>query len=237
MLHDLPEELTLHLHRYDLLRGAKRVDEAHAVLNSLHPSDPNNPYYLARLVEVRAQEKKLVEAIAAMRRIFYAEGESSEWPADYAWEALKKAHFTDRAYQEARRSLEKQLRPTPRAFFILCSHALENAKTEKKIPQSLCASCFPDCGVKELQSLLELADLSLWIDGTYRARALDRFNHVGHYRLVINYWKKHKAEVEDEVSTWAQAGRALASIGRKREARKMMCSWHERRGEIGRAHV
>jgi tetratricopeptide (TPR) repeat protein len=230
LLHDFPEELPLHLHRYDLLRGAKRVTEAHAVLNSVHPSDPNNPYYLARLVEVRTQERKLDEAITAMQRIFYAEAESSPWPADYAWEALKKMQFTDRAYQEARRSLEKQLRPTPRAFFILCSHALENAKTEKKIPQSLWASWFPDRGVKELQSLLELADRSPWIDGAYRAKALDRFNDVGHYRLVINYWKKHKAEVEDDISTWAQTGRALACLKRKSEARKMMSSWRGRRG-------
>jgi tetratricopeptide (TPR) repeat protein len=230
LLHDFPEELPLHLRRYDLLREAQRVSEANSILNSLQPPDPNNPHYLARLVEVRAQEKQLDEAIVGMQRIFYAEAESSAWPADYAWGALKKAQFTDRAYQEARRSLEKQLRPTPQAFSILCSHALENAKTEKMIPQSLWASWFPDRGVKELQSLLELADRSPWIDGAYRAIALDRLNKVGHYRLVINYWKKHKAEVESDVATWAQTGRALASLRRKSEARKMMSSWHGRRG-------
>jgi predicted Zn-dependent protease len=200
-----------------LLRTAKRVSEANAVLNSVRPSDPDNPYYLARLVEVRAQEEKLDEAIATMQRIFYAEAEDSAWPADYAWEALKKAQFVDRAYQEARRSLERQLRPTPRAFFILCSHTLEQAKTEKKIPQSRWASWFPDPGVKDLLSLLELADRSVWIDGAYRARALDRLNSVGHYRLVINYWNKHRGEVEADVSTWSETGRALASLRRQRK--------------------
>jgi cellulose synthase operon protein C len=230
LLRDFPEETPLHLHRYDLLRAAKRVPEAHAVLNSVNPSDPGNPYYLARLVEVRAQEKNLDQAIAAMQRIFYAEAEVSTWPADYAWEHLKKAQFEDRAYQEARRSLEKQLRPAPRAFFILCSHALEQAKTEKKIPQARWTSWFPDRGVKELLSLLELADRSPWIDGSYRAKALDRLNGIGHYQLVIRYWKKHRAEVEADVSTWSETGRALASLRRNSEARKLLSSWSSRRG-------
>jgi tetratricopeptide (TPR) repeat protein len=232
LLRDFPDEVPLHLHRYDLLRAAKRVPEANAVLNSVRPSDPDNPYYLARLVEVRAQEERLDEAIATMQRIFYAEAEDSAWPADYAWEALKKAQFVDRAYQEARRSLERQLRPTPRAFFILCSHTLEQAKTEKKIPKSRWASWFPDPGVKDLLSLLELADRSVWIDGAYRAKALDRLNSVGHYRLVINYWNKHKhrGEVEADVSIWSETGRALTSLRRRSEVRKLLSSWREHRG-------
>ncbi len=230
LLRDFPEETPLHLHRYDLLRAAKRIPEAHAVLNSVNPPDPSNPYYLARVVEVRAQEKNLDQAIAAMQRIFYAEVEVSTWPADYAWEHLKKAQFVDRAYQEARGSLEKQRRPAPRAFFILCSYALEHAKTEKKIPQSQWSTWFPDRGVKELLRLLELADRSPWIDGSYRAKALDRLNGVGHYRLVIKYWREHRAEVEADVSTWSETGRALASLRRTSEARKLLSSWRSRRG-------
>jgi tetratricopeptide (TPR) repeat protein len=230
LLHDFPDELPLHLHRYDVLREAKRVPQAHAVLNSVVPSEPDNPYYLARLVEVRAEEKKLEDAVAAMQRIFYAEAEISAWPADYAWEALKKAQFADRAYDAARRSLEKQLRPTPRAFFVLCSHALEHARTEKKVPQSRWASWFPDRGVKELLTLLALADRSSWTNGAYRAKALDRLNSVGHHRLVIKYWKKHKGEVERDVSSWSETGRALASLGRRSEARALLSSWRERHG-------
>jgi predicted Zn-dependent protease len=230
LLLDFPEELPVHLHRYDGLRAAKRIPEAHAVLNSVVPSGPDNPYYLARLVEVRAQEKKPDEAIAATQRIFYAEAETSTWPADYAWEALKTGQFADRAYDAARLSLEKQLRPTPRAFFILCSHALERARTEKKIPQPRWRSWFPDRGVKELLNLLALADHTPWIDGAYRAKALDKLNDVGHYRLVIGYWKKQKGVVEGDVATSSETGRALGALRRRSEARKLLSSWRERRG-------
>jgi hypothetical protein len=84
--------------------------------------------------------------------------------------------------------------------------------------------------VKELLSLLELADHSPWIEGAYRARAFDRLSSVGHYRLVINYWKRHKGEVEADVSTWSETGRALASLKRRSEARKLLSLWRGRRG-------
>jgi hypothetical protein len=130
----------------------------------------------------------------------------------------------------ARRSLEQQRRPTPRAFFILCSHALEHAKTKKRIPQPLWTTWFPDRGVKELLSLLKLADSSPWNDGSYRATVLGRLNGVGHYKLAINYWKKHKGEIETDVATWSETGRALASLERRKEARKVLSSWRGRRG-------
>lgn len=230
LLRDFPEELPLYLHRYDLLREAKRTAEAQALLNSMRPSDPGNPYYLARLVEVRSQEKNVEEAVSALLRIFYAEAEVSTWPADYGWEAIKKAGFTDRACQEARRALENKRRPTPRAFFILCSSAMEQAGTQKKIPQPRSAIWFPDRGVKELLKLLKLADGCPWMDGAYRAKAFDRLNGMGYYGLVIKYWKKHRPEVENDVATWSETARALASLKRRSEARKLLSSWRSRRG-------
>lgn len=230
LLRDFPNETPLHLHRYDLLLAAKRLPDAHAVLNSFAPNEPNNQFYLARLVEVRAQEKKLDDAIGAMLKIFFADVESSHWPADYAWEAIKKAGFLEHAYHEARHSLESQRRPTPRAFFILGSYALQRAATQKVIPQPLSATFFPDRGVKELLKLLALADRCSWIDSTYRARALNLLNDVGHYRLVMKYWKKHHAELEATVETWSEVGRALASLRRNREVRQLASSWRKRRG-------
>jgi len=80
----------------------------------------------------------------------------------------------------------------PEAVMEMSSHALEQAKIQRRIPQSRWASWFPDRGVKELLSLLELADRSAWIDGAYRAKVLDRLNSVGHYRLVLNYWNQQR---------------------------------------------
>ena len=230
LLRDFPEELPLHLHRYDLLREGKRVQEAQAVLHSLRPLDANNPYYLARLVEVYGEEEREDEAIAAMQRIFFAEGESTVWPSDYAWQSLGRAQLTAKAYQVARQALASQRRPTPHAFLILCSHALEQAGTPKIIPQPLWITWFPDDGVKELLSLLKMADQTAWVNGQYRARAFERLNGVGHYRLVVRYWRKHQGQVEGNVATWSETGRALASLNRRNAVRKLLSSWRKRRG-------
>jgi tetratricopeptide (TPR) repeat protein len=230
LLRDFPDELPLHLHRYDLLRDAKRIPESQAVLHDVTPLNPDDPYHLARLVEVYSEEMKVEDAIGAMQRIFFAETESSPWPAQYAWEALKKAQYSDKAYQEACGSLRNQRRPTPTAFSILCAFALEQAKTEKVIPQSRWASWFPSRGVKELLRLLDLADGSPWITGVYRSKALDKLSSLGHYRLVVAYWKKNKKEVEIDVTTWSETGRALASLKWKKETRKLLSSWRQRRG-------
>jgi hypothetical protein len=89
---------------------------------------------------------------------------------------------------------------------------------------------FPDRGARELLTLLQLADRTPWIDGRYRALVLDRLSSVGYYALVLKYWKKHRAEVEADVATWAETSRALISVGRKAEARQLLASWRRRRG-------
>ena len=230
LLHDFPEDLPLHLHRYDLLRGAKRVAESRSVLSEAHPVNPDDPYYLARLVEVYSEERRPEDAIAAMQRIFFAETEGSAWPAEYAWEALKNAQYGDRAHQEACASLERKLRPTPTAFSVLCSYALEEGGTEKVIPQTYWKTWFPDRGVKEMLRLLNIADHSPWASGVYRSKALGQLNKVGHYRLVVKYWKKHRQEGESDVTSWSETGYALASLKQKQETRRLLSSWRQRRG-------
>jgi hypothetical protein len=81
-----------------------------------------------------------------------------------------------------------------------------------------------------IRCLLDVADRSRWIGGEYRAAAFDRLNNVGHYRLVAGYWSKHRGEVEADVATWAETGRALASLKWNKETRKLLSSWREHRG-------
>jgi len=230
LLRDFPDDLPLHLHRYDVLREAKRTPAAHTVINSFSTTDEANPYYLARLVEVRAEEGKIDEAIAGAKRIFFAEAESSTWPCDYSWEALKRGKCSKGAYQEMRESLENKMRPTVRAFSTLCSYALEEAGTTKKIPQTRWDSWFPDQGVKELLRLFALADRCPWIEGAYRASVFKHLNDVGHYHLVTKCCKKYRAEAESDVAMWSELARAFASLKRRTEGRKLVCSWRQKRG-------
>jgi cellulose synthase operon protein C len=242
LLHDFPEEVALHLHRYDLLRQAKQIPEAHAVLKAIRSVEPDNPYVLARYVEVLAEEQddekrkekkeenKSGEALDALQSLLFAEAETSNWPADYAWEAIKRAHLVDQAFLKMRSALENGSRPTHRGFFIISSSAFTRGKTQKLIPQPGWRIWFPDRGAKELLELLALADRRPWMNGRYRAQIFDRFSSVGYFGLVLNYWKKHKDVVEADGATWAETARAMVSLGLRAEARKLLTSWRTRPG-------
>jgi tetratricopeptide (TPR) repeat protein len=230
LLHDFPDEVPLHLHRYDLLHQAKQVPEAHAVLNAIRRVEPENAYVLARHVEVLAEEKKSDEALDALQRLLFAEAESSNWPADHAWEAIKRAQLVDKAFQKLRLALENGSRPTHRGFFIISASAFTRGKTRKMIPQPNWRIWFPDRGARELLDLLTLADRQPWMNGRYRAQIFDRFSSVGYFGLVLNYWKKQKHVVENDVATWAETARAMVSLGLRADARKLLANWRTRPG-------
>ena len=44
LLQDFPEEVSLHLHRYDSLLSTGRPAEAAEVLETIRPIDPESPY-------------------------------------------------------------------------------------------------------------------------------------------------------------------------------------------------
>jgi tetratricopeptide (TPR) repeat protein len=230
LLHDFPEDVSLHLLRYDSLRRAKRSAEAAAVLDGIRPVDPESPYILARLVEVLAGRQEKTPAIDVLLRVFFAETEESTWPATYAWDAVKNAHWEEEAYLNARGLLQKRSQPTLRALSILASYAMRRSQVAKRTVQPPLRAWFPDAGAREVLALLKVVDAASWIEGRYRASLLRQLSDYGYQQLVVNDWKKHKAEVEADAETWSETARALVALKRTSEARKFLAGWRERVG-------
>jgi len=228
LLRDFPEDVPLHLERYDTLRANKRMGEAAAVLNAIRPVDPNSPYLLARLVEVLANEQKRDEALDTLLRIWFAEVEQSPWPADYAWKAVQKAHFADDAYQKARQRLGES-RPTPQALSIMAAHAMRR-ETPMRKHQPLWRAWFPGAGAREIMALLDLVDNARWGDAGHRAALFRQLSDFGYQRLIVSRWKQNRAVVEADVASWSEVGRALTNLGRKKEARNLLGGWRDRAG-------
>jgi tetratricopeptide (TPR) repeat protein len=229
LLRDFSEDVPLHLERYDILRADKRMGEAAAVLNAIRPVDPENPYLLARLVEVFANEHKRDEALEALLRIWFAEVEESPWPADYAWKAVQNANCSDEAYERAGQRLSEGLRLTPQALSIMAAYAMRR-DTQKRRQQPRWRAWFPDAGVREVMALLDLVDNARWSDGPCRATLFRQLSNFGYHRLVVGRWKKMRAVVESDVDSWSEVGRALLELGRKKEARNLLAGWRERTG-------
>jgi tetratricopeptide (TPR) repeat protein len=231
LLRDFPEDISLHLLRYDSLQAGKRFPEAAAVLEVIRPVTQENPYFLARFVEVLAGDpKQKDQTIESLMRIFFAETEESLWPADYAWKAVQSAHLEEIAYQKALSLFRQGAHPTLRALSILASHAATLGKTEKRNLQPIWRTWLSHRGARELIAMLKILDAATWSRERHRATVLKQLSDLGYSRLVVRYWKRNKEVVEADVDSWAQTGRALVNLNRKSEARKLLGRWRERAG-------
>ena len=231
LLHDFPEDLAVHLQRYDSLRSAKRMVEAAQVLELARTRYPDSPLVLARFVEVLAQNHQhRDEAIHSLLTIFFADGEDPSWAVDYAWAAAKGASWEHQAYEQARERLRQGSRPTPRALFQLSSHALVHYGTSKVKPQPSWRTLVPDRGAREILAMLNFVDSSPWTDGTYRTILLRHLCDFGYHRAVVRYWKKHKPLVEADVQSWSETARALVGLKKNKSARKLLADWRSRTG-------
>ena len=232
LLQDFPEEVPLHLLRYDSLVGSKRSAEAAKVLESIRPIDPDSPFVLARFAEVLANDPSRKEqAVETLLRIMFEVAEGSAWPADYGWKAVRSANLEDVAYQRACELLSQGKRPTLGALSVVASYAVQQGNSEKRSLQPYWRTWFPDRGARGVLHLQKMVDAAAWSSkDRYRASLMRQLSDAGYARLVARYWKKNKAAVEGDVDAWAETARALVVLKRKREARALLQSWRERSG-------
>jgi cellulose synthase operon protein C len=232
LLQDFPEEVPLHLHRYDSLLSSKRQPEAARVLESIRPIDPDSPFVLARFAEVLANDPNRKEqAVEALLRIMFEETQGATWPADYAWKAVESAKLEELAYQRACERLRQGTqRPALGALWIMASYAVQRGKTEKRALQPYWRTWFPDRGARDVLSLQKMVDAAPWSKERHRASLMKQLSDAGYARLVARYWKRNKAAVEGDVDAWAETARALVVLKRKGEARTLLESWRERSG-------
>jgi predicted Zn-dependent protease len=230
LLADFPEEIPLHLLRYDFLHKRKRAFDAIGVLEKVRPLEPDNPYLLGRFTEVLIESGKKKEAIETLLCLFFASAEPSVWPPNYAWEAIRKANCEADAYAQARAKLATGARPTLRTAAILADYALERNATEKRTAQRIWREWFPAPGAREVLELLKTLDANEQNAQPLRSAFLQKLNDFGYLRLVARYWKKHRAKVESDTRAWAETGRALTLLKRRKEARKLLGQWRKRTG-------
>jgi hypothetical protein len=231
LLGDFPEDLAVHLQRYDSLRSAKRMPEAAKVLELARARYPENLFVLARFVEVLGQDqRRKEEAIRALLTILFADGEDPSWAVDYAWGAAKAAKWEHQAYEQARERLRHGSRPTPRALSQLCSYALMHYGTFKQRLQPRWRTWFPDKGARETVAMLNFVDSSRWTNGAYRTILLRHLCDFGYHRAVLRYWRKHKVLVETDVQSWSETARALVGLKESKLARTLLADWRSRTG-------
>jgi cellulose synthase operon protein C len=230
LLRDFPENIPLHLECYDQFRADHASADAARVLKAVQLLDPDNPFMLARMVEVIAEDGNYNEAADILLRIWFQEIEKGPWPADYAWTMARRHRFDQAAYAQSRSKLANGFRPSPQAFALMAQEAMLRENKPKNERKSYWDNLLPSSGAKELSCLLKFIDQTEWADGRYRAVALGILVDHEYYGRVIRYWKKNQTEIGHEVESVSQIARSLLNLNRKEEARSLLANWRERNG-------
>ncbi len=231
LLRNFPENLPLHLQRYDLLREAKRTEDAAVLLARLQAMDLTNPLVRVRVAGALADTDKQEDALEIALSIWFADVETSRVPAAQVWQAFCKARLADELYRRARRRFTEGHRPTPQAISIMANCAAGNEMTKRpKRARRIWQELFPSPAGKELLFLLRAADRLADSSARIRAELLQRLVELRYNRRVVWYWWRHRAALESDPLGWGCAVVALTALRFRRVVRRLFQKWRTRPG-------
>ena len=228
LLSDFPENVPLHLQRFDALREGNRITECADLLRGIHAVDPDNPYIQARLVGIQLGEHKKQEALETALNVWFAPHEESTWPAEQVLAGFAQERVADELCNAALSRIERGNRPSLRATSLLAEQILRRGEIPKLNKQPYLRRWFPKSEARQLLKLVETVDQFAWSNEEHRAVLLNTLDDYGYQYLVIGYWKKHPERVQADFGTWAQVGHVLLNRRRRKEVRELMSDWRER---------
>ena len=129
LLADSPEDVVLHLRRFDALQKAGKLVEGGEVLRRVLTVGKDNVYVRARMVHVECFETKRDAAIDDGLTVSFAKVEESEWPADQVWQAMGKAGYADEFGKRFGARLKQGDPPTPHALALYADHLADSKGT------------------------------------------------------------------------------------------------------------
>ena len=228
LLREFPEDVSLHLQRFDGLRAKDRGTESAALLRRIHVVEPENAFIQARLVGLLLWENKKQEALETALRVWFAPQEESTWPAERVFAAFSQIGAADELCTAAIRRVERGDRPTARALKVIAEQILRRGKVQKVQLLPRIRMRFPEPAAREVLRLLEMVDQYSWSNERCRAVLLELLADYGYQDFVIRYSQNHPERVHADFYSWAQTGRALMSRKRRKGVRELMSGWRER---------
>jgi tetratricopeptide (TPR) repeat protein len=229
LLDEFPEEPSIHQRRYDFLAERKRWDEASAVLNKIAPVSANDPFLLARLIELDCRNGKRPEALEHALRISFVAVEQSSWPVNQAWNHLRKVGWADQFADRFWERLKNGEKPTVGALTAYADYLL----LADDMPPWLNSirHTWLNHSARRVLRLIKMLQQSGWPDHTHMAALFARLNHHRYGRLVLSSWKRMNAmHLENDTAAWAQISQAMVTLGHKRAGRRLMHDWRTRVG-------
>jgi hypothetical protein len=229
LLADFPEEVSLHLERFDSLRGAGKAAEAAVVLRRVLPIGEDNVYLQARLVGVECAEKKLTEAMEHALDVCFAGAEQSPWPVNRVWAEMKTVGMERELSERLFAKFQEGGHPTRRALVQYAEYIL-GQQGLSGLPKWIRHSGL-NFATRQIGKLMRLVEQSGWIEGATVADLLSQLNKNGYSDLALACWNRMRVNgLESNTDAWAQAGRALVNLRKHKAARELMRDWRTRKG-------
>lgn len=230
LLTDFPENVPLHLHRFDSLRNAKRWEEAAATLDRVAKAVGDDVYLAARLADVRCHEGRYDEAFDCALNVCFAPVEHSVWPVNRIWDVFSTSDKEETLAEKFRERLNEGAKPTRRAISRYASYLVS-----KEGPSPLAGRLLRQTRLhhvtREIYSLRKVIKTSAWRNEFRESDLLEILNGNRYPRLVIRFWKESCREgLDGDSQAWAQAGRAMIDCRQYRTARALFRNWRDRRG-------
>jgi hypothetical protein len=233
LLRAFPEDVPLHLRRYDALEEDKRYAEASAALQPVQTISANNAYLLAGIVKSECRQKRFAEAQEHGLIVCFARLEQSDWPADQVWKQISGNELAEDFAAEFHARLLAGEPPTPHSLARYVKHLLtgnEYSSMPKWLRQSRLNAV-----TRKVTNLLRLVEQASWSDVTYLAELMTLLNKHSYRKLVIASWKRVSKRVsrqglERNTAMRAQVGNAIINQGEMAEANGLLADWRERPG-------
>ena len=228
LLRDFPEDVPLHVSRYDVLDEARRWKEAGAVIEAIAEVEPNDPVILARRCEALARENKKDAACETALRVCFLPVEEYTWPSERVWEVARDEGFAADLSLRLEQRLLAGERPTVQSVSGLAAYAMRNAK--KRRGHLASRGWFPCRGARELTRLVREISGAAWDGSEHRAVIYALLCDYGYGRQVRKLSAATGSAAVTTVREWAQIGRSCLASGRFIEARRWLGTWRERAG-------
>jgi tetratricopeptide (TPR) repeat protein len=227
LLADFPENLDLHLRRYDMLSKAQRLVEADSILRSLPQASAKNVFVQARMVEVELHAKNETASFEAALSICFPQTEPGVWPCNFVWDRLSGAGLTEKFEDQFFLRLESGKRPARQALSRFTGSVLQRKSGAPRWLKRTRLSF----AYRRMRKILEILERSSWSNGEDFAAVFASLNGNHLQALVVECWNRNPGQkLHASGAAWGQVGRALVGLGRKRAARQLLSDWHQRQG-------
>ena len=231
LLDDFPEDVALHLHRYDSLRDANRREEASATLERVTQVADEDVYFMTRLADVRCFEGRFNEALECAMKVCFVPVEHSVWPVNRLWEVFGRTAREQNLAEKFRIKLDAGEQPTRRALSRYFEYLIPGQGPTTLLTRKLIRQTPLNPITRKIISLMKVVDNSSWRGEFHAADLFAILNKRQYPRLVLRFWKEIcNSRGEGETDAWAEAGRAMFTCRQYRKARKLFRDWRSRRG-------